>query len=101
MKREVQNYIFMGMGFIVILMIICWDLLMNINWLLLKYNGLITLLNTPVDATPRLKVKINFFGTGLYNLNLLKDLTILFIVLIVITMIVLKIYWDIKYKEGE
>ncbi|MCJ7481522.1 MAG: hypothetical protein MUO31_01000 [Thermodesulfovibrionales bacterium] len=97
MKREIRNYLFMGLGFLVILLLIMWDLLSAINSILIRYNYFISQTNIQYETTYP-DQEIFFFGTGLGKdeINLFKDVLMFMIISIIISMVVLKIVWSIK-----
>jgi len=98
MKREVRNYIFMGMGFSVILLLIMWDLLETINYLLRQHNDLIYAYNYLVedDVQP---IYLNFFGSGVYSTKGFMDIIFLIVFILVISMVYLKIKWSITHEN--
>ena len=99
MRREVRNYLFMGMGFSVILLLIMWDLLTTINYLLRQYNDLIYNYNYLVedDVMP---IYLNFFGSGVYSTKGFMDIILTIVFIIVICMVYLKIKWSVTHETS-
>ena len=93
MKKTIENYIIISLGFLVILFIILWDLLGMINWLLVKHNRLVGMINSTYGIQfPELDVHI--FGKGYMDISLLLDVIIYSTISLVVIMIILKIYWS-------
>jgi len=99
MRREVRNYLFMGMGFSVILLLIMWDLLTTINYLLRQYNDLIYNYNYLVedDVMP---IYLNFFGSGVYSTKGFMDIILTIVFIIVICMVYFKIKWSVTHETS-
>lgn len=100
MKREVRNYIFMGMGFSVILTLILLDLLSTINSLLLKYNSRTQAVNRIFNVDWH-EIEIRFFGYGMKNIGFFVDLAIYSIIILIVVMVFLKIYWSVKHDNAN
>ena len=92
----------MGLGLGIIIIIILMDLLDTINTLLICYNGLVKQTNAMFeDKTPLGYQSITFFGTGMRDVSILKNIAIYFMIFLISIMIFLKIYWSVKYQNKK
>jgi len=98
MKREVKNYIFIGLGFTIILLVILWDLLSTINWLIKSYNRIVFRAIILTNSTFN-EMEIHIFGKGMTDISLLMDIIIWSLIFIVIGMVILKLSWSVKEWE--
>ena len=97
MSKRTQNYIFMAMGFGVIVLFISFHLIQTIGTVLQKYNNLVYQVNIGFNTTYS-EMEIVFFGTGVKSVNFLFDILMVFLVILVIIMVFLKVYWS-EYKK--
>ena len=97
MKREVQNYFFMGLGFLIIALFIMWDLFGNINYLLVQYNSLVSYTNSISNNQIAYEYVI-FFGEGITNVGFIYDGLLFVIIFLIIIMVFLKIKWSLPSK---
>jgi len=95
MKKTVQNYIFISIGFTVILLFLSFHLVDSVNSLMHQYNWIARSSNMLFNTTYSEKT-VDFFGVGFNDLNLLVDIIIVIVILLVVVMIFLKIYWSEK-----
>ena len=100
MKKQTRNYIFMGLGFLTILILIGWDLLSTINWLLLEYNQNIQLVNRIYDVEWN-EIEIGIFGHGVKDITFFIDFTLSLVIILIVVMVFLKIYWSVKHDNAN
>ena len=93
MKKTVQNYIFIGMGFTVILLFISFHLIDAICTLMYNYNWLVRSVNKLYDATYS-EIDVNFFGVGFNSFHFLKDIIVVVIIVLIAFMVFLKVKWS-------
>lgn len=94
-KREIRNYILIGLGSTVIILILLFHLIGTMNWLLNGYNFLVDHINTKYNETMEHRSLI-FFGERMKSISLLVDIIIVFIILIVSLIVYLAIKWSLK-----
>jgi len=97
MKREVQNYIFLTIGFGIILLFFIQHMLIPLNLSLTSYNELVEWVNGEFDRNLR-KKEVWFFGDNFHSINFLIDIIMLIIILLICLLVFLKIYWSVKNK---
>ncbi len=95
MKKSVQNYIFIALGFTVILLLVSFHLLDALHRLMYEYNWMVEITNNLCNTTYS-KKEIYFFGTGFNSFNFLLDTIIAIMVVLVGFIVFLMIYWREK-----
>ena len=95
MKREVQNYIFLAIGFGIILLFFIQHLLIPLNHYLTSYNKLVEWVNGEF-YTNLGKKEAWFFGDNFQSFVFLIDIIMVIIVLLICLLVFLKIYWSVK-----
>ena len=96
MKKTVQNYIFIGIGFTVILLLISFHFIDAICNLTHNYNWLVRSANKLYNATYS-EIDIYFFGVGFNSFNFLMDV----IMAVIIVLIAFMIFFKVKWSENE
>lgn len=99
MKKSVQNYIFMGIGCIIIVLFLLFHLMDTINSLMNNYNWIVRTINKRFNTTYS-EQEIYFFGKGFSSFAFLIDVIILVIIVLVAVMVFLKIYWSEKNERN-
>jgi len=101
MKKTIQNYIFIGLGATIIILLLSFHFLDTIYILLNDYNSLVYSINKRFNTTYS-ENEVFFFGDSYNNINLLVDMVLVIIIILISVMIFLKIYWYIlEMKENE
>jgi len=95
MRKTVQNYILIAMGFAVICLMFSFHLLSPINNLLNSHNYLVDHVNNAYNTTYS-NQSVIFFGERMESIVILIDTIIVVAVVIVILMVFLTIYWREK-----
>lgn len=100
MKREVRNYTIMGMGFCAILILIAWDLLTTINWILIEFNDRTQKINEKFEVDYK-KIDIYFFGYGMEDIGFFVDMTLFMAIILIVGMAFMAIYWSVKDGKAK
>lgn len=98
MRKYIQNYIFISLGFTVITLFIIVHLLDTISILMDNHNFLVRTVNYYHNESYK-EIIVLFFGGGYNSFNFLKDIIIVMIIGLIILMVFLKIYWSEKDYE--
>ena len=88
-----QNYIFIGMGFTIVLLFISFHLIDAICTLMYNYNWLVRSVNKSYDTTYS-EIDVNFFGVSFNSFNFLIDVIIVVIIVLIAFMVFLKVKWS-------
>lgn len=95
MNKTIQNYIFIGLGATVIILLLSFHLLDTIFELMNDYNSIVRHVNNRFNTTYS-EMDVFFFGDSYNNICFLVDMVLTVIIILISVMIFLKIYWSIK-----
>lgn len=95
MNKNIQNYIFIGLGATVVILLLSFHLLDVISGLLNNYNSIVYYVNKRFNTTYS-ESDVLFFGDSYNDISFLVDIVLVIIIILISVIIFLKIYWSIK-----
>ena len=100
MRREINNYIFIFLGFLILFLIYLIHFLELIKNIVLDYNNLVDWISRKTGEIVE-KKDLYFMADNNANLYLLIDLCFVLIIIIIILMIYLKIKESVNYGNSK